>query len=89
VGPRLVECLADEIGDCREREGQLALCWPRLQHPIATGLPSSHCLQPERRLSDARLALDQKGRRARNHTVEKGVDGSELGAAPDDFFLHV
>ena len=80
---RLVERLAEQVGERNVGELRLALRRTDLEHPVGPVLGSPDRLQPERRLANAGLALDQQSEGARRNPVEEPFDRLQLGLATD------
>ncbi len=80
---RQVERLAEEVGERNVGELRLALRRTDLEHPVGPVLGSPDHLQPERRLADACLALDQQSEGTRRNPVEEPFDRLQLGLATD------
>ena len=85
---RLLERGADEVGDRRVRELRLALRRARLQHAETARIGSPHRLEPERRLADPRLAVEDERGRTFGRAVEEAPGCGELLLAADDRGLH-
>jgi hypothetical protein len=60
---RLVEDLFEQVAEADVDESPLRLGRPGREHPEPTSASKGHALEPERRLADARFALQhQRGR---------------------------
>jgi hypothetical protein len=87
---RLVECAPDEIGKDGVRELRFTLRRPRLQHPEAAILRGTDRLQPDRRLADSGLALEQQRSRTFRDRVDERGDYRKLPLAPHErLVLHL
>ena len=83
-----LEHVADEIGKRGEGEPSLALGRPRPQHAQPSRLGEPDRLQPDGRLADPSLSLDdERGRLVRERRKEP-LDRRELRVAPDNLVAH-
>jgi hypothetical protein len=84
----ILEHVADEIGERGEREPSLALGRPRPQHTQSSRLGKPDRFQPDGRLTDPRLSLDDKRGRLVREGREEPLDRRELRVAPDNLVTH-
>ena len=78
---RLLEVVAEQIAQHRERELRLGTRRPRLEHVQAPVACLAHGGGPELRLADPGFAHDDEDSRACGRIVDEGADRGQLGLA--------
>src|SRR5262245_39905447 len=83
-GLDIVKCILEEVAQPEVSEAAFGLGWPRGKNAPTQQTRVLDTCQPERRLSNPRLALEHECRRLVGGTIKESIERAELYVAPDD-----